>query len=64
MILHRKQLTELDTKSQYAFVKANAALEGQHLTFSDKKAVIKVIRGKESADDLIKKLIVQNRIHR
>lgn len=64
MIFHNDGLTLLDQKSRFAFVKANAALEGHRLSYSDKRSAWKVILGKQKADVLIESIILQNGLRR
>ncbi|WP_044408329.1 hypothetical protein [Thiomicrospira microaerophila] len=64
MIFHKDELTLLDQKRSFAFVGANAALEGHRLSFSDKRGAWKVILGKQKADDLIESIMLQNGLRR
>jgi hypothetical protein len=59
MIFHRDRLTQLNIQQSISFVRANSALEGHRLTFTDIKNSIKVISGKLTADDLIEQIIVR-----
>lgn len=45
-------------KHQFEFVVANARFEGQRLTLSEKKNIVRMIKGLVTADELIEKSIV------
>ena len=64
MIFHKKGLTLLDQKRRFAFVGANATLEGHRLSYSDKKEAWKVIIGKQKADEIIERIMLQNGLRR
>lgn len=57
-ITFQKNPKKPSIRHQFEFVIANARLEGQHLTLSEKKDVLRVIKGSATADELVEKSIV------
>jgi len=64
MIFHRNGLTQLTAQQSISFIKANSALEGQRLSFTDIKNSLKVVSGKSNADDIIEQIIIRKGLRR
>jgi hypothetical protein len=64
MIIHRNKLSKLNKEQSLSFVRANAALEGHRLSFSDIKNAIKVVSGKLKADAIIEQIILRKGLRR
>jgi len=64
MILHKTHLPVLSKKEIVSFVIANFALEGQKLSRTDLKNISNILSGKESADDIVERILLREGLHR
>lgn len=59
-----RHLSPLNKKAAIAFVKANAKLEGAYLSYGDIKNASQLISHRQTADQLVEKVILRNRLRR
>ena len=59
-----RDFSSLNKKAELAFVKANARFEGERLSFTDMKNSAYLFSHRQTADQLVEKAILQNRLSR